>query len=165
MASDREKCLGVGCDGFLTKPVDRGQLIETAARYLLWRGVPPPATDSRGPGTCDASGEEHGALRPLRSTLEADSEVRDLLDGFVKNLAGSARATEEALARGDLPTIASQAHQLRGAGGIYGFPAITEAAAVLERAIRSGQDPEAVARLVAELTGLCRRVGIAQATP
>lgn len=164
MASDREKCLGAGCDGFLTKPIDRGKLIETAARYLLSRGAPPPAVDSQRSGSRDASGQEHGASPPLRSTLESDSELWDLLELFVKDLAGSAGATEDALARGDLPTVASYAHQLMGAGGMYGFPAITEAAAALERGIQSGQDPEAVARLVADLAGLCRRVEIAQAT-
>lgn len=34
MESDREAALAAGCDGFATKPIDRGELIEECARHL-----------------------------------------------------------------------------------------------------------------------------------
>ncbi len=49
-------------------------------------------------------------------------------------------ALEESLAQGDLPQIQVLAHQLKGAGGGYGFPQITEAADALENAVREGAD-------------------------
>jgi len=31
---DRQKCLNVGCDDYLAKPVDRQQLLEMVAKYV-----------------------------------------------------------------------------------------------------------------------------------
>jgi HPt (histidine-containing phosphotransfer) domain-containing protein len=42
------------------------------------------------------------------------------------------------LGRGDLKTVAFLAHGMRGAGGMFGFQAITEIGAALERAAESG---------------------------
>ena len=42
MAGDRDKCLEVGCDDYLSKPVNRGQMLRLAARYL-----PQPAAAER----------------------------------------------------------------------------------------------------------------------
>ncbi|MFH1303815.1 MAG: response regulator, partial [Planctomycetota bacterium] len=34
MSGDRQKCLDMGCDDYLTKPVDRRKLVEVVASYL-----------------------------------------------------------------------------------------------------------------------------------
>lgn len=34
LTADREKCLAAGCNSFLTKPINRGQLLETISSYL-----------------------------------------------------------------------------------------------------------------------------------
>ncbi len=54
MEGDEEKCRAMGCDGYLTKPVDRRLLIDTCARKLARRHeltmVHPPQADGPGPG-------------------------------------------------------------------------------------------------------------------
>jgi CheY-like chemotaxis protein len=46
-AADRERCLTAGCDDFVTKPVDRAQLLRTIDRYL---GSPSRTTLTSGYG-------------------------------------------------------------------------------------------------------------------
>jgi HPt (histidine-containing phosphotransfer) domain-containing protein len=61
----------------------------------------------------------------------------------------------EALAHNAFDELRRSAHQLKGAGGGYGYPSITEVARSLETAALGG-DPEAAALALAGLAGLCR---------
>jgi HPt (histidine-containing phosphotransfer) domain-containing protein len=57
----------------------------------------------------------------------------------------------------DMGTLKRLAHQLKGAGGSYGFPGITEAAAAVEQALEHGLDEPVLRARVEALASLCRR--------
>lgn len=63
----------------------------------------------------------------------------------------------DALDRIDFETVSSLAHQMNGSGGMYGFQAITDIGAAIERAAES-VDTEASRKWVRELSTYLDRV-------
>jgi HPt (histidine-containing phosphotransfer) domain-containing protein len=72
----------------------------------------------------------------LYSDLAADADLADLVDLFVCELPGRLRELETAIGQDDVDLVRQLAHQLRGAGGSYGFPALGPPAGELEQAAR-----------------------------
>jgi HPt (histidine-containing phosphotransfer) domain-containing protein len=81
---------------------------------------------------------------PIRSQYEDDPDMLELVQGFAAELPGRAQDLESRLDQGALEDLQRLAHQLKGAGGGYGFPQITEAAASLEQALKEGSPESAI---------------------
>ena len=105
----------------------------------------------------DANPDPAWTTAPLISDFANDAEMLELLDLFVGEMSGRIHDIDAAIAADDLTELARLAHQLKGAGGGYGFPTITESAATLEQLAKSADDRDALLRGVEELTALCRR--------
>ncbi|GAB4261271.1 MAG: hypothetical protein Kow0092_10690 [Deferrisomatales bacterium] len=116
MEGDRQRCLEAGCSHYLPKPVDRRALVE-----LLGRIIGQPTAG----GDLDAS-----VLQAARAHYLSD--VRRAVEALGRQVA-----------QGDLLEAGRVAHTLKGSGGTYGFPEITEAAGRLDRACRAGDRAEA----------------------
>lgn len=108
------------------------------------------------------SSESSNAGPPLRSTLEGDPDMAELVGLFVGDLPQRINSIEQAWAARRASDIQRLAHQLRGSSASYGFPTIGESAARLEDSIRSlSQAPtdtlDNLRRSVDELVELCKR--------
>ena len=118
LKGERERCIEAGCSDYLTKPVDRVQLIGVLERHL----------------------SSYDARKGRISTNEPAHVLTDLLDEFFRDLAVNRERMATALDAGDIDTIQRISHKIAGIAGTFGFPALTTRARELEQMARGSDD-------------------------
>ena len=101
-------------------------------------------------------------MDPIRSAFEDDPDMIDIVREFVHAFSDRMTALEDALAKGDLPRLQTLAHQLKGAGGGYGFPQITEAAANLEKVVKEDAELPVIKEKMGQLFEILRAVVVSE---
>ena len=91
------------------------------------------------------------------SELADDPDMAPLVDNFLSKLTPKITNMTEYLSANRLEDLAILAHQLKGAGGGYGFPSISEAAQRVEKQAKTDPDLETIQIAVDELANLCRQ--------
>lgn len=94
-----------------------------------------------------SSPESHAAHYVVRSAFADDPDFTELIEFFVGALPERHQALQQALAREDYDELRVMAHQLKGAGGGYGFDDLSCLASQLEEACKHDQTPEISARV------------------
>lgn len=77
------------------------------------------------------------AADPVRSEFAGDTDYAELLELFAASTPDKQRQLRDTFRAGDIEQLQSFAHELKGAGGGYGFPGLTERAARLEAACKA----------------------------
>ncbi len=152
MSEDREKCLAVGCNDHCAKPVNRNHLITTIARHAGRN-----SHDTTKVIMAEPAQASPASLTPIKSEFEHDPAIEDILNDFVAALPEKVSAMKEASANNHFSMLERLAHQMKGAGGGYGYPQLTEKATALEQAAKQ-QDIESTTLLLSELTQLCKAI-------
>ena len=113
LKGDRETCLAAGCTAYLTKPIKQDVLLQAIRDYSATR----PA-------------EGVAENRPSR----AARMLAERTPGYLANCRRNVVSMNEALDRRDFAAVTILGHNLRGSGGGFGFPGITDIGAGLEQA-------------------------------
>jgi HPt (histidine-containing phosphotransfer) domain-containing protein len=105
-----------------------------------------------------------GAPTHLRSRFADDPDMGQIVHMFVQEMPQRVEQLSGAWARHDLSTLRRLTHQLKGSGGGYGFPAISESAGKVEELVASvisgdrAPDTAGIQQELRDLMDLCRSV-------
>lgn len=152
---DAQRCFEAGCDGYITKPVQREDFLESVAASLRAEpveGRPAPHEEIAVPAL-----PRIGELEPMFSDLPDQPAYRELLDAYVAALPGMRSALEDAFELRDHAALLEFAHKLTGSAGCYGFPQVSSAASCLQLELGETQDLDEVEDLVEQLQHMLAR--------
>ena len=148
---ERRRCLEIGMNGVIVKPIDPEVLYATLAQWHQDRG-------DRGRGLVASPSSARAPVIPgievaagLRRVDGNVSLYASLLRQFCRHLGGAARDVETALAAGARDDARLHAHTVRGVAANLGATALAEAAGALESALRT--EDEDIPRALAGFSG------------
>jgi PAS domain S-box-containing protein len=127
MPADRERCLRVGMNDYLAKPVDLGLLEEVLTRWL------PPSGREQPP-------KEIFDAEALLGRMMGDRQLAGVaLNRFLEDVPAQLHHLRERLKEADAPGIRLQAHTLKGAAATVSAEGLHAVALAMERAGSAGQ--------------------------
>jgi CheY-like chemotaxis protein len=158
---DRHACMEAGMNDFVPKPVNPEQFYATLVKWL----PPPPPSAAEPESTAplrlsDEDRKRHLARIPGLDLVAGLAVMRGniakysrLLVLFADGYHGHANQIFSLLGAGDLEALGPVVHPLRGASGMLGAKAISDAANAVLQALESDAGAEDVGRLCATLAG------------
>jgi HPt (histidine-containing phosphotransfer) domain-containing protein len=94
----------------------------------------------------------------IYSVYGDDEDLAEMVEIFVGEIPHRMQTLSDALLAGEFELLRRTAHQLKGAGGSYGFALLSEVSARLENALRNGTPAEEIQRRFDEVIDVCRRL-------
>ncbi len=101
--------------------------------------------------------DENGVSERIISQYVDDPDLSDIIDQFVDKLLEYAQTMRRLLQHGDHDELQSLAHQIKGTGGSYGYPKLSEMAADLERAAKA-RDTERAHLVLVTFSSMCQAI-------
>ena len=78
-----------------------------------------------------------GTKQGEKVTVRVDSELKEIMPGFLEGLREDINSIRQALGNDDYRSIREMGHRLKGVGGTCGFDAVTEIGGDLEKSAKN----------------------------
>ena len=156
MRGDRQRCLEVGMDCYLTKPVSPSSLVEVLNAWLPAGSEPidpPSLRAARAAPTAVSQAPDSQVFDRtglLARVMDDEALVDNIIAQFVESTPGLIESLRQALDDGNLGAVARQAHSIKGAASNVNGERLRQVAFKLEQTARSGDAADA-GRLLPEI--------------
>ena len=140
MKSDQEEYKKYGFSGFIGKPIDRNELFSVLTQYLK-----------------PVQSMESDKILLTSNLLDEDPELIDLIDKFIKRLPDMQKAINNAYTENKIEELSGLIHQMKGVGGNYGYPTLTELCSKMEFQI-TGNHMDNVTALLADFNHMVEEI-------
>jgi two-component system sensor histidine kinase/response regulator len=155
MAGDRERCLEIGMDDYLSKPVDERSLLNALAKVpVLENRIISKELEPKLPRMEKPILDMH-VFESLRSLGEEDAEMvfQDLCDKFLESATGLLEQIQKASFEEDWTAIHRASHSLKGSSSHFGASRLIELCDQIESAVQQNNSESIQSR--AALLPLC----------
>jgi signal transduction histidine kinase/DNA-binding response OmpR family regulator/HPt (histidine-containing phosphotransfer) domain-containing protein len=134
MKGMRERCLSVGMDDYLVKPVRAREIYDKIEALFAGRdGRPAPAAEPAQRGHASAGNPRAIDWGIALAAVDGDSHLlRDVVEAFLEEYPALLRQIRQAVADSDANLLRRSAHTLKGAVRTFGVESVGSAAAELE---------------------------------
>lgn len=150
---DKQKCLEAGMDDFLTKPLQRGDLLQTVSKWLIPNETP---SDLRQDNHAELYEREEAPVDFEKAIQEFGGQrdlVYSIIEEFSTDIKNQVEVINVALAKEDAVTIRKEAHSIKGGAANIHARQLSKAALHVEELAKAGaltEIPEALIALVKE---------------
>lgn len=149
MVGDREKCLNIGMDGYLAKPINRDSLRAALGRAVKTPGDTAPA--GQAPHVAN-TGDRLVNWDEMRLRFGNNRAlIRQIIWDFLRTCPGMLSELREAVCGRDVQTRQAVAHKFKGVVGNFCSARTLRSASLLYRMILDGQDETLLAQGLAAL--------------
>jgi len=150
MQGDREKCLNVGMDDYIPKPIKRDVVKEILERWLKKRQLIPTANGNTetsnivseqtdDPEDIGKIFDSHQILKTLDGDIQAMKEITDL---FIDSSRKIFELMQNAIKAGDMEAVLKQTHSMKGAALNVGAERISQTAIAIETTAKQNSHEE-----------------------
>src|SRR5690606_24804862 len=154
--SEKEKCLRIGFDDYLTKPLRKKTLIDCLRHYVAAKRF----RDSQHASEAKTAPERETRASAARAAAmdQIDPSIVHLVPKYVTNRRKDMADLQSAAARGDYEFIERLGHKLKGNAETFGFTHLGKIGRELESAARERQ-PQRIHALLSDMKSYLDQVG------